>query len=134
MDGHHLSSYFQVLQALYQFLVTVRRALVSIGIIVSFMFHCFFFNSLARSRYLFFFSLSFNFNLWSTGTVKSTILLVLFFVDYHNYYHYYYYYYFESFFFLHRGKLLIFSAAWVPANILKSSGLVPVFWPISTML
>ena len=32
-----------------------------------------------RWRYLFFFSLSFNFNLWSAGTAKSTILQVLFF-------------------------------------------------------
>ena len=40
-------------------LVTVPRAPITIGIIVSFTF-CSFFNSLARSRYLFFFSLSFN--------------------------------------------------------------------------
>ena len=32
-------------------LVTVRKAPLTIGIIVTFMFHCFF-NSLARSRYL----------------------------------------------------------------------------------
>ena len=38
----------------------------------------FFFNSQARSRYLSFFSLSFNFTLWSTGTAKSTILQILF--------------------------------------------------------
>ena len=42
------------------------------------MFHSFF-NSLARSRYLSFFSLSFSFILWSTSTAKSTILQVLFF-------------------------------------------------------
>ena len=42
------------------------------------MFHSFF-NSLARSRYLSFFSLSFRFILWSAGTAKSTILQVLFF-------------------------------------------------------
>ena len=40
----------------------------TIGITVTFMFHCFF-NSLARSRYLSFFSLTFNFTLWSAGTV-----------------------------------------------------------------
>ena len=43
------------------------------------MFHSFF-NSLARSRYLSFFSHSFSFILWSAGTAKSTILQVLFFL------------------------------------------------------
>ena len=38
-----------------------------------------FFNSLARSRYLSFFSHSFSFILWSAGTAKSTILQVLFY-------------------------------------------------------
>ena len=38
----------------------------------------------ARARYLSFFSLSFNFTLWSAGTAKSTILQVLFFVDYYK--------------------------------------------------
>ena len=37
-----------------------------------------FFNSLARSRYLSFFSHSFSFILWSAGTAKSTILQFLF--------------------------------------------------------
>ena len=37
-----------------------------------------FFNSLARSRYLSLFSLSFNFTLWSAGSAKSTILQVLY--------------------------------------------------------
>ena len=55
-------------------LVTVPRAPVIIGIIVTFMFHSFFFNFLTRSRYLSFFSLSFNFTLWSA---KSTIMQVL---------------------------------------------------------
>ena len=41
-------------------LVTVPKAPITIGIIVTFMF-LWFFNSLARSRYLSFFSLSFNF-------------------------------------------------------------------------
>ena len=59
-------------------LVTVLKAPMMIGIIVTFMFHVFF-NSLARSRYLFF-SLSFSFILWSAGIVKSTILQVLFFL------------------------------------------------------
>ena len=43
------------------------------------MFHSFF-NSLAWSRYLSFFSHSFSFILWSTGAPKSTILQVLFFL------------------------------------------------------
>ena len=59
-------------------LVTVPNAPITIGIIVICMFHSFF-NSLARSRYLSFFSHSFSFVLWSAGTAKSTILQVLFF-------------------------------------------------------
>ena len=59
-------------------LVIVPKSPITIGTIVTFMFHSFF-NSLARSRYLSFFSLSFRFILWSTGTAKSTILQVLFF-------------------------------------------------------
>ena len=59
-------------------LVTVPKAPITIGIIVTCMFHSFC-NSLARSRYLFFFSHSFSFILWSSGTAKSTMLQVLFF-------------------------------------------------------
>ena len=59
-------------------LVTVPNAPITIGIIVTCMFHSFF-SSLARSRYLSFFSHSFSFTLWSAGTAKSTILQVLFF-------------------------------------------------------
>ena len=58
-------------------LVTVPNAPITIGTIITFMFHSFF-NSLARSRYLSFFSLSFRFILWSAGTAKSTILQILF--------------------------------------------------------
>ena len=47
-------------------LVTVQKAPITISIIVTFMFHSFF-NSLARSRYLSFFSHSFSFILWSSG-------------------------------------------------------------------
>ena len=64
-------------------LVTVPKAPITIGIIVTFMFHSFF-NSLARSRYLSFFSHSFSFILWSAGTAKSTILQILFFIDYYK--------------------------------------------------
>ena len=66
-------------------LVTVPNAPITIGVIITSMSHSFF-NYLARSRYLSFFSHSFSFILWSVGTVKATILQVLFF--------------FSSFFFL----------------------------------
>ena len=59
-------------------LVTVPKASITIGIIVTFMFYSFS-NSLASSRYLSFFSYSFSFIPWSAGRVKSTILQVLFF-------------------------------------------------------
>ena len=59
-------------------LVTVPNTLITVGIIVTFMFHSFF-QFLARSTYLPFFSHSFSFILWSTVTAKSTILQVLFF-------------------------------------------------------
>ena len=65
-------------------LVIVPKAPITIGTIVTFIFHSFF-NSLARSRYLSFFSLSFRFILWFAWTPKSTILQVLFFVvDYYK--------------------------------------------------
>ena len=59
-------------------LVTVPKAPITIGTIVTLMFHSFF-NSLASSRYLSFFSHSFSFILWSAWTAKSTILQILFF-------------------------------------------------------
>ena len=59
-------------------LVTVPRAPITIGTNVTFLFHTFF-SSQARSRYLFFFPLSFNSTLWSAGSAKSTILQVLYF-------------------------------------------------------
>ena len=59
-------------------LVTVPNAPITIGIIATFIFHSVF-NSLARSRYLCFFSHSFSFILWSAGTAKPTILHILFF-------------------------------------------------------
>ena len=48
--------------------MTVPRAPITIGIIVTFVFQ--FFNYLARFRHLSFFSLSFNFTLWSAQTAK----------------------------------------------------------------
>ena len=56
---------------------TLPKAPITIGIIVTLMFYSFF-NSLARSKYLPFFSLSFSFILWSASTAKSTILQGLF--------------------------------------------------------
>ena len=66
--------------------VTVPKAPITIGIIVTYMFHSFF-NSLARSKYLFFFSYSFSFILWSAGAAKSIILqfLWVFFFGFFNY-------------------------------------------------
>ena len=60
-------------------LVTVPRAPIIIGIIVTFMFHSFF-NYQARSKYLSFFSHSFNFTRWSARTANSSILQVLSFL------------------------------------------------------
>ena len=52
-------------------LVTVPKEPITIGIIITFMFHRFF-NSLARSRYLSFFSLSFNFTLFMDSNVHNS--------------------------------------------------------------
>ena len=60
-------------------LVIVPKAPITIGTIITFMFHSFF-NSQARSRYLSFFAHSFRFSLRSAGTAKSTILQILFFL------------------------------------------------------
>ena len=60
-------------------LVTVPTTSITISIIGTFMSPSFF-DSLKRLRYLSFFSLSFNFILWSAGTAKSTILQVLLFL------------------------------------------------------
>ena len=131
---------------------------ITIGTIVTFMFHSFF-NSLARSRYLSFFYLSFRFILWSAGTAKSTILQILFF--------------FFLLIVMRSGLLTgirwsvcilkshkslweiviiiiiitysfrvfqisvswwFFSGVWVTASLPKSPGLFPVFWPFSIML
>ena len=60
-------------------LVTVPTVPITIGINVTFIFHSFFFNFLARSWYLSFFLFSFNFTLRSAGIAKSIILKVFFF-------------------------------------------------------
>ena len=66
-------------------LVTVSKAPITIGTIVNLVFHSFFI-SLARSRYLSFFSHSVNFILWSAGIAKSTILQIFFFFFFVDYY------------------------------------------------
>ena len=60
-------------------LVTVTKSSAMIGIVITFMCHSFF-NPLARSRYLSFFSLSFSFIIVSAVTAKSTILQILFYL------------------------------------------------------
>ena len=59
-------------------LVTALRTPKTIGTIVTIMFHSYF-NSLARSMYLSFFSHSFSFILWLAGTAKLTILRFFFY-------------------------------------------------------
>ena len=56
---------------------TVPKAPITIGIIVTYMSHSLP-NSLARSRYIYFFSYSISFILRSAGTAKSMILQILF--------------------------------------------------------
>ena len=60
-------------------LVIVKSAPIMNGKIFTFRFHVFFY-SLARARYLPFFSLSSNFTLWSAGTAKTTNEQVFLFV------------------------------------------------------
>ena len=93
-------------------LVIVPKAPITIDTIVTFMFHSFL-DSLARLRYLSFFSHSFRFILWSAGTAKSTILQILFFC------------WFRSIRAFH-----ISVSRW----FFKSPGLFLVFWPFSIML
>ena len=99
-------------------LVAMPRVPITTGTIVTFMFHSFF-NSLARSRYLSFFSHSFSFILWSAGTAKSTILQILFF--------------FLLWVFYTSVSWWFSSGVWVTASLLKSPGLFSVFWSILAM-
>ena len=79
MDGLYSSCYFQVNQSLYRWYGDCSKNANHNG------YHHDLFNSLAKMSYLWFFSISFNFTLWSAGTAKSTILQVLFFVDYYKF-------------------------------------------------
>ena len=114
-------------------LVTVLYASITIDIIVTYTFHSFF-SSLARLKYLSFFSHSFSFILWSTGTAKSTILQVLFFLliiirsglSVRDLTHLRV---------LHRNVSRGFSTeGWVTANLFKIPEFFSVFWPVSTMM
>ena len=102
--------------------VIVPKALITIGTVVTFMFSSFL-NSLERSRYLSFFSHSFNFILWSAGTAKSA-----------NLFYYYYCYYFTPLRLFHNSvNLWFFIRVWVTESLLKSQGLFSVFWLILVM-
>ena len=80
LDGHHSSSYFHALQSLFQSFGD--HAVCANYNWYHFHFHVpVFFSSLARSRYLSLFSLSFSFTLWSTRTTKSTTWQVFFFLS-----------------------------------------------------
>ena len=128
-------------------LVTVPNAPITIGIIVTFMFHNLF-NSLAKSRYLSFFKNSFSFILWSAGTAKSTILQVLFFLliiirsGILNFVFHFHWFDAQIFViiiysfsvFLISVSWWFFIGVWVTASLLKSPGLVSGFWPFSAML
>ena len=87
--------------------VIVPNSPITIGTIVTFMFHSFF-NSLARSRYLSFFSLSFRFILWSAGTAKSTILQIFLFFFAFCFYNCNYYFTPGEFFLSGNFTLVIF--------------------------
>ena len=69
---------FTLFRPFYNPLFTVIKAPITIGTIVTFMFHSFI-SSLAMLRYLCFFSHFFSLILWSAETAKSTILQILFF-------------------------------------------------------
>ena len=76
LDSLYASANFMFSKPFNNLLVIVPNAPLTIATIVTFMFHIFF-NSLARARYLSFFSLSFRFILWSAGTAELKILLII---------------------------------------------------------
>ena len=126
-------------------LVTVPSASITIPMSGTFMFHSFS-NSLGMSTYLYLFSLSFSFTLWSTGMpnsiifffcwlsqrlvvwpilddslVSQNLILLLLFIH-------------QSFFFPISVSWSSFIGVWVTASLVKSPGSFSVFWPFSTML
>ena len=98
-------------------LVTVPKAPITIGIIVTYIFHSFF-NSLARSRYLSLFSNSFSFIQWSARTAKLTNLRILSSSSSSYYYYYYYYYYYLQFFHM-RVSWWSLTGVFVKASLLR---------------
>ena len=112
-------------------LVIVPKGLITIGTIVTFMFHSFF-NSLVRSRYLSFFSHSFRFILSSAGKAKSTILQILFFVDYYKVLLLLLFHSLRVFrTYLNWGS---FTGVWMTSSLLTSLEHFSVFGPIFVML
>ena len=114
-------------------LVTIPNAPITLGIIVTCMFHSFWggFFQLAKSRYLSFFSNSFSFILWSAGTAKSTfckffIIIIIIIIIITVVVIIIIYYFFSV-------SCWSFTGVWVTASLLKSPRLVSVFWPISIM-
>ena len=101
-------------------MVSVPSTPITVGITVTFKFHSFF-STLTRSQY--FYSILVH---YSAG---SLFLLIVSFVDY-----YYYYYYSHIRVFHISVSRWFFTGVWVTANLLKSPGLVSVFWPFSIML
>ena len=89
-------------------LVTVPKTPITIGIIVTFMFHSFF-NSLARSWYLSIIIIIIIIIISSS----SILLLVSFYISL---------------------KWWSFTGVWGTASLLKSPGPFPVFWLLSIML
>ena len=78
-------------------LVTVPKSPITINMIVTFMFHNFFY-SLARYRYLSIFSLFFSFILWSAWTAKSTILQVLFCLFFFSFFFFLFFFFFVNYY------------------------------------
>ena len=106
-------------------LFTVPIAPITIGIIVTCMFHSFF-NSLSRSRFLSFLSHSFSFILWSARAAKSTILQVSSFLLIIIIYSLRVFHISVSWW--------SFTGVWVKANLLQSPELFSIFWPFLIMV
>ena len=152
-------------------LVTVPNAPITIGIIVTSMFHSFF-NSLARSRYLSFFSHSFSFTLWQPGQqsrlfFKFSFFFLLLIIIKSGFLAWirwsvcmlkshkslcvlfsrtgaglcWYHFIIIIIIIIYSSRVFhisiswwFFTGVWVKASLLKSPGLVSVFWPSSAML
>ena len=112
LDGPHSSPYFQVLQSLYQSIVTVPRAPITIGIIVSIMFHSFFYFS-CKVQVLFFLFAFFQFYFVSPLGQQSPQ--------------------FCKFSFLFFSSLLFFFFFFLLLIIIRSGRLAEIRWSICTL-